>query len=134
MKHFNLIIISIFTVFIATSCKKQTAVSTDNSSRKVKFILYTDKDFSTDNNTIVFKVSIQKTSNQVLWDSTFAPMKIKDIPNSLHKLVIEKAVPGNDSSDLKVGFYYTITNVGNSWFLDLSPSGETFKEISYNFQ
>ncbi len=101
---------------------------------KSQFILYTDKDFSSDNDIIIFKLSIQNSTNQTLWDSALTPMKIKDIPNLTHKLVIEKSVPGNDTSLLKVGFFYSIVNVGNSWHLEAFYAGETFKVVDFNFQ
>lgn len=138
MKYLSIIsILCVSTILIGTSCKKQITYNASGSSkilRKVQFVLYTDKDFSSDNHTITFKVSIKKSGNQVLWDSTLAPMKIKDIPNLAHKLVIVKAVPGNDPSLLKVGFYYTIKDVGNSWYLNAFNVGETFKVVNFNFQ
>jgi len=106
----------------------------NETTRKVQFTLFTDKDFSANNNTITFKVSIQNSASQTLWDSTFAPMQIKDIPKAVNKLVVEKAVPNNDPSLLKVGFYYTIDNVGSSWHIDLFNAGEIFKQVEYDFQ
>ena len=121
------------TFLIVTSCKKE---STDHpeTPRKIQFSLYTDKDFSTDNSNIVFTVVIENSTNKVLWDSTLATMKIKDIPDLAHKLVIEKLAPGNNNSLLRVGFLYTIENVGNSWHWDYSNPGETFKKVEFNFK
>jgi hypothetical protein len=123
-------------IVIGTSCKKQTVdqMYGNKVPRKVQFILYTDKDFSNDNHIITFKLSIQKTPNDILWDSLLAPMRIKDIPHLTDKLVIEKNVPGNDPSLLKVSFFYSIENVGNSWYVDAFPIGETFKTVDFNFQ
>ena len=124
MKYLSIMsILCVSTILIGTSCKKQitgsaiTDSALDNSKnlRKVRFVLYTDKDFSSDNDSIFFKLSIRKARNQVLWDSMLAPMKIKDIPDLAHRLIVNKLVPGNDPSLLKVGFYYSIKNVGNSW-------------------
>jgi hypothetical protein len=124
------------TLLSGTSCKKETTDSTTENPvpRKVQFVLYTDKDFSNNDGIITFELSIQKLPNHVLWDSLLPPMKIKDIPGAANKLVIEKWVPGNDPSLLRTGFYYSIENVGNSWFLDSFKVGETFKSIEYNFQ
>ena len=131
------------------SCIKQPEVqmpASNEVARKVQFILYTDKDFSDDNNTITFKLSIQtinkqvpmgpglKPTTEVLWDSTLAPMKIKDIPHLAEKLIIEKTVTAKESSLLKVGFYYSIENVGNSQHFDAFNAGETFKILDFNFQ
>jgi hypothetical protein len=136
--RFSLICSILASVIISsgTSCKKQTADSASENKvpRKVKFVLYTDKDFSNNNGIITFELSIQKLPNHVLWDSVLAPMKIKDIPGPANKWVIEKWVPGDDPSLLKTGFYYSIENVGNSWFLDSFKVGDTFKLMEYNFQ
>jgi len=102
--------------------------------RKVQFDLYTDKDYSNDTHNITFTLFMNKTTGETLWDSVLAPMEIKDIPDPAHKLIIERAVPGNDTSLLKVGFLYTIEGVGSSWYIDSSNSGETFKIVDYNFQ
>jgi len=138
MKYLSIISILCGSIILTgTSCKKEGAEEMFNKRanlRKVQFVLYTDKDFSTDNHTITFKLSIKKSTNQILWDSTFAPMKIKDIPNPTHKISIVKAVPGNDPSLLKVGFYYSIKDVGNSWYLNAFNVGETFKVVDFNFQ
>jgi len=123
-------------MFPGTSCTKQTAETNPANTipRKVQFVLYTDKDFADSNSIITFKLSIQKTGDQVLWDSVLPPMKIKDIPGPANKWVIEKWVPGNDPSLLKIGFYYTIENVGNSWYIDSFKTGDTFKSLEFNFR
>lgn len=130
-------ILFVLAIVIGTSCKKnlpdQLSVYT-KVPRKVQFILYTDKDFSGENNIITFKLSIRKSTNEILWDSVLAPMQIKDIPSLAEKLVVEKYVPGNDPSRLKVGFYYSIENVGISWNLHSFEPGETFKTVDFNFQ
>jgi len=134
---------------IVTSCTKQPEgqmPASNDVARKVQFILYTDKDLSSDINSITFKLSIQKINKQVrrgpglepavevLWDSILAPMKIKDIPGLAEKLVFEKTVTTKESALLKVGFYYSIENVGHSQHLDSFDPGETFKILDFNFQ
>jgi hypothetical protein len=125
-------------ILIGTSCKKQMIENKilDKlvTTRKVQFQLYTTNDFSNENDSIFFKISIIKPRNQILFDSMLAPMKIKDIPNRAHKLIIDKVVPGNDPSLLKVGFYYTIKNVGSSWHTEPFNAGKTFKVVDFNFQ
>jgi hypothetical protein len=137
MRFFSFCSVFCFSIFLTgTSCKKQTTEQppVNTVPRKVQFILYTDKDFSDNNELITFELSIQKVPNQELWDSVLPPMKIKDIPGPANKWVIEKWVPGNEPSQLKTGFYYAIQNVGNSWFIDTFKVGETFKTIEFNFQ
>ena len=124
-------------IFTATSCKKQNTDEVPGdpaSARKVRYLLYSDKDLSGDQNAITFTLSIQNSNNQTLWDSVLTTIKIKDIPDLAHKFVVEKTVPGNDNSLLKVGFYYSIENIGNSWHLDAFDAGAIFKTVDFNFQ
>jgi hypothetical protein len=133
----TLFILCVAMAVAGSACKKQTTAPPNDGTgtqRQVQFSLYTDKDLSADNNFITFKLSIQNSSSTTLWDSTLAPMRIKDIPNLANKLEFVKWVPNNDPSLLKVGFYYTIENVGNSWHLDSFNAGETLKKIEFNFQ
>lgn len=134
MKSFSLcLVLAICGVLATTSCQNNSTDPVPAAPREVQFTLYTDKDFSTENGLITFRASIQNNKNQTLWDSVLAPMKIKDIPNLQHKIVFNKSVSTSNSSVLKVGFYYTIENVGNSWHLDSFNAGETFKAIDFNF-
>jgi hypothetical protein len=124
------------TVLFTASCKKNTIVNPSQNqtgSRKIQFTLYTDKDFSGDNDNIVFKLSMQNASNQPLWDSILPPMKVREIPDFAHKLVIQRTVPGNYNLTLKAGFNYSIENVGYSWYYGVSNAGENYKEIVFNF-
>jgi len=133
----TLYILCISAILFGTSCKKQASDQALNSQRvirKVQFHLYTDKDFSNDNGMITFTLSIQNSSGQMLWDSVLMPMKIKDIPSLEHQIVAEKIVPGNNNSLLKVGFLYSIENVGNSWHFDSLKVDEAFKIVDFNFQ
>ena len=75
-----------------------------------------------------------RTQTKILLDSELAPMRIKDIPNAANKIIITKTVPDNESSDLSVGFLYSIEGVGNSWHLDTCKAGETFKVVDFAFQ
>ncbi len=135
MKKFS---IGIFTVLaivvIVTSCKKYSlpGVTNPREERKIRFQLYTNKNFSENNSIIHFSIFIRNAGRVTLFDSAFAPMQIKDIPDSAHKLVIEKTV--HDNYDLAAGFNYEIENVGNSWFIDTSKAGNAFKIIDFAFQ
>lgn len=127
----SILIVSI--IMIGTSCKKYT--SEYRIPRLVQFELYTDSELSDDNSTVTFKLSIiKKPNNEVLWDSVLAPIKLKDLPGLAEHLFVEKFVPGNDPSLLKVGFFYTIENIGNSSFMLPFEPGETLKKVSFNFQ
>ena len=135
MRFFSCWLILVSLLMTGPSCKKQTTDPTVNAiPRKVQFVLYTDTDFSGNEKLITFTLSIQKLPNQVLWDTVLAPMKIKDIPGPANKWVIEKWVPGNDPSLLKTAFYYSIENVGNSWFIDSFRVGDTLKILDFNFK
>lgn len=135
MRFFSCCLILVSLLMTGPSCKKQTTDPKVNAiPRKVRFVLYTDTDFSGNEKLITFTLSIQKLPNQSLWDTVLAPMKIKDIPGPTNKWVIEKWVPGNDPSLLKTAFYYSIENVGNSWFIDSFRVGDTLKILDFNFK
>jgi hypothetical protein len=101
-----------------------------------------EQDFSDDSLVIRFSIFIKKGSVYVndtvaanlLFDSAFAPMQIKAIPDPAHKIVVEKKVVGYDDADLTAGFIYEIENVGNSWHIDTSRAGNPLKVIDYNFR
>src|SRR4051812_20641781 len=126
MKFLSAIFLTcLFSILIATSCKKETTTEeAPTVARTVQFALYTDKDFSTDNHSITFRLFIQNSASQTIWDTVLAPMQIKGIPAEINKIVVEKTVSYNTSL-LKVGFDYDIENVGNSWYLDSFSAGQT---------
>jgi len=123
-------------ILIGTSCKKYESAYTaidPNAPRLVQFLLFTRSELSNDNTMVTFTISIKKPTGEVLWDSVLAPMKIKEIPTLDHPVFVEKQVPGNDPSLLKVGFFYTIENVGNSSFTVPFERGEILKKVGFNF-
>jgi len=133
----KILFISIVTMFSLTlaSCSK-TNPSTDGDpgiERKFRFQLYTNEDFSNETSVIKFSIFI-RNARTTFFDSSFAPMQIKDIPDAAHKIVIEKTVFGTGNSDLAAGFNYEIQNVGNSWYIDTSRAGNVLKVIDYAFQ
>ena len=129
---FSVLFAAIFSTII--SCKKETNGSGgDAVVRNIQFSLYTSADFSDDDNNISFSLVIQDLQNRILWDSALATMKIKDIPNLEHELIIQKSFSGTDQI-LKVGFNYSIEDVGYSWFYDTCGAGITHKEVSFDFQ
>jgi len=137
MKKILLRILAVLTlVLILGSCKKtypSGVITYPSAERKIRFQLYTNQDFSADTHVINFSLFI-RNANATIFDSSLVSMQIKDIPDEAHKLVIEKAVPGNDNSDLAAGFRYEIHDVGISWHTDTSKAGNLLKIIDYNFQ
>jgi hypothetical protein len=134
----HLVLFATILMIVTGSCKKVYTAPVENHntpfpSRTVRFELYTDKDFSGNQEVIRFSLHM-KNDRKVLFDSLFATMKVEDIPDSSHRMMIEKNVPGNDTSTLTVGFYYEIEGVGNSWYLDSFPATDTFKLVRYPFQ
>jgi hypothetical protein len=126
--------IVLIVVVTGGSCKKDTVGNPyPFTDRKIRFQLYTNQDFSGNTSVIHFSIFIRTASGN-LFDSSFAQMQIKDIPDSTHKIVIEKTVTGNYNNDLAAGFNYEIQNVGSSWFIDTSKAGNTFKVIDFAFQ
>jgi hypothetical protein len=127
----------IIAVLVATSCKKETVTTPSKDHlalRKIQFSLYTDKDFSGENNNVLFTLTIQNSALRSLWDSTLPPIKLKDIPDVAHKLIATKSISVSDTSLLRVGFIYSIENVGHSSFFDSSQPRDTLKMVDFNFQ
>lgn len=136
-KNIALSILIVPIIMIGTSCKKYTSEymhGNPTTPRLVQFVLFTNSELSNDNSTVTFTLAIKKPTGEVLWDSVLAPIKLKDIPGLDQALFVEKYVPGNDPSLLKVGFLYTIDNVGNSSFTVPFEPGETLKKVGFNFQ
>jgi len=132
MKPLHAIAVFLCIILAFTACKKLASVTSTDSFRKVRYVLFTDQDFSNDDKKITFTLFIKKTNGVVLWDTVLAPIKVKNIPDKAHQLIIEKTVPHDDNSTLKIGFDYAIENVGNSWFFDVLNPGEDFKEIVFD--
>ena len=120
-------------LLIVVSCKKDQPNAKANPPRKVRYELYTNEDFSGDQKNILFSIFI-RSGQKTIFDSPLAAMKIKDIPDSNHKIIIEKLAPDNDTATLVVGFNYQIENVGFSWFLDTFPAGDSVKVLRYPFR
>ncbi len=118
------------------SCKKDSATNPQPVvGRKIHFELFTNKDFTTDNNLITFTLKIVSPDKLISWDSVLPPMKIKDIPSEFNKIEVEKQVPNDDGKKiLTTGFLYYIQDVGTSWYLDTCGANETFKRVRFNFQ
>lgn len=135
---------SAFLVMVVSviACQKQAgSYTTDNNtgtqakpSRQVDFVLYTDQDFSTDNHTIIFNPYIKDSTNRTIWDSTLPAMKVKDIPKMANQILISKTITGYSNASLRVGFNYSLENVGYSWYLDSSKAGEVMKTVTFNFR
>jgi hypothetical protein len=133
MKKFIRIAAALAVLFVVVSCRKYSSgnIIYPAPQRTIRFQLYTNQDFSGNTSVINFSIFI-RNSNRTLFDSSLASMRIEDIPDSLHKLVIEKTV--NDNSDLAAGFQYEIQDVGTSWHIDTSKAANPLKIIDYSFQ
>lgn len=134
MKRCPNFVLSLFTLLLSgISCRKNTLPSDPVITRKIQYVLYTNKDFSDNNRIITFSLTMRKGMKLFL-DSSLAPMRIAEIPNAANKIIIEKNVPANVNSDLLVGFIYSIENVGYSWCLDTLKAGEISKTIDFAFE
>jgi hypothetical protein len=121
-------------VILAGSCKKDNTPNPNvhAPARVVRYELYTDQDFSNNQSNIDFTLHMH--SNRLNFDSALATMKVKDIPDFEHRIIVEKSVPGNDTSTLVVGFVYQIENVGTSWYLEQFPGQDTLRVVRYSFR
>lgn len=118
---------------IIYSCTKDHDNTGNKPIRKVHYELFTTEDFSEDNHDIQFNL-FMRDNRRTIFDSALAIMKIKDIPDSLNRLIFDKLVPGNNQDSLVVGFTYRIFDVGYSWYLDKFQKGDTLKKIIYSFK
>ncbi|MBS1504848.1 MAG: hypothetical protein JST32_22495 [Bacteroidetes bacterium] len=136
MKHFlPAPFLFLVVIFLATSCKKEKPVKPPiaTSTRTLRFILYTNQDFSGNNEHISFSLHVSNAQKTIAFDSTVFSAKVKDIPDKLHQQVFEKKIP-DDGTVVAADFFYTIENVGMSWYLDSCAANEKLKVIEYPFQ
>ena len=134
MNFFFVTVVALLVV-IGQSCRKtypSTGGETLASERKIRFQLYTDKDFSNENSVIKFSIFI-RDAHTTLFDSSLAPMQLQDIPDAAHKIIIDKMVLGTNNADLAAGFHYEIQNVGHSGYIDTSRAGNELKVVDYAF-
>ncbi|MES2806995.1 MAG: hypothetical protein V4619_00110 [Bacteroidota bacterium] len=126
------LILAVTAAIMISSCQKETQ-PVKLVNRTINFNLYTEKDFSAENGNIVFNLMIRDGATTLL-DSAIATMKIKDIPNKANKLVFAKKLTIGSNVDLRVGFKYTIENVGYSWYFDNFEAGSLHKEVIFSFK
>lgn len=135
MKYFLPAAILTFAVICLTaSCKKANPVKppVTTSYRTLRFILYTNQDFSGNNENISFALHIDD-GHTAPFDSTVFSTQVKNIPDKAHELVFEKKIP-DDGKTLTAGFTYMIQNIGYSWHLDTVAANDKLKVIEYPFQ
>ncbi len=130
----NTVIVVALLAAVLPSCKKNTDKPPHGTptERTVRYALFTSKDY-TNNNTLVTVKLRMVAGNTPIWDSVLAPIALKNLPTASNKLVIEKKVPGNNNTTLSTGFYYTLENVGESWYYEPFTAGESLKTVSLNF-
>src|SRR6476620_7873478 len=130
----RLILAAVAALCVLYSCTKDHSNTGNNyPTRKVHYELFTTENFSDDQHDIQFNL-FMRDSRRTIFDSALAIMKVKDIPDSLHRWVFDKVVPGNNQDSLVVGFTYRIFDVGYSWYLDKFQKGDTLKKIIYSFK
>jgi hypothetical protein len=122
-------------LFLAVGCSKHGAKpDAPSAARTVDYVLYTEKDFTSNHDTIRFEI-LMRTASQILLDSPLAPMTLSQVPHQATRIEITKTVPdAYRNNDLQVGFLYSIDNVGMSWYLDSSKAGNLHKIVTYPFQ
>ncbi|HEY9001900.1 MAG TPA: hypothetical protein VIM89_11150 [Mucilaginibacter sp.] len=136
MKRFAGTLLVLAAISFIISCKKEKSQPAAASSKTIKFVLYTNEDFSTDEDTIRFALTIRNNAGTIksrsIFDTTLMLMKIKDIPGPSNKLVFSKTVP-DDGTLLEAGFiYYTRFGVGSKF--DTVSTNEKLKVFEYPFQ
>jgi len=135
MKTFStLTLLLLVLICFATSCKKekQPPLNQTPPTRTIRFILYTNKDLSTDNYNITFSARIYNEKRTISFDSVLYRMNMRDIPKKANQLVFEKKVPF-DGTDLTAGFVWEIESIGVAGHLDTCAANEKLKVIEYPF-
>jgi hypothetical protein len=125
-------------LLLSASCRKEQLPEKGNITntllvRKVRYELYTYENFSGNAENIQFSL-FMRNAGKTIFDSALAIMKVEDIPDFSHRIIIEKTVPLHDTSSLSVGFDYRIENVGISWYQEIFPAADTLKLIQYSFR
>ena len=122
-------------VLTVTSCYKPPyhPLPGHNPERKIQYELFTESDdLSQDKHTILFSVFVEKADGRAIWDSSLTPIKTNEIPHLPNKLVVQKII--SDTGLLRVGFKYTIVDIGFSGLVDTIHANSTFKTVALNFR
>src|SRR3954463_2316146 len=123
MKRYMLIAVALMSfVLLLSSCNKNGEQLDNKVEWKIQYVLYTNEDFSDDEHNITFSL-FARDNNKSLFDSAISIMKVKEIPSAANRIVIEKTLITDASTDLLAGFVYEIEGVGVSWHLDSIPTG-----------
>lgn len=134
MKRYILTAVVLLSLVLSfSSCNKDSDQPNNKVERKIKYVLYTNEDFSGDEHNITFSV-FARDNDRTLLDSAISTMKVKEIPSAANKIIVEKTLIMDASTDLVAGFTYKIEGVGESWYLDSIPSGINNKTIEYAFK
>jgi len=135
MKRFAGVLL-ILAAALIIACKKEKQQPVAAPTKTVRFVLYTNEDFSTDEDTIRFSLTIRNNAGTIktrsVFDSTLAVMRIKDIPKPANKLIFSKTIP-DDGSVLAAGFIYS-TRFGIGSKFDTVGTNEKLKVLEYPFQ
>ena len=135
MNRYMLMAVALLSLVLSFSSCDKDGDKPDNNKveRKIKFVLYTNEDFSDDEHNITFSV-FARDHDRTLLDSAISTMKVKDIPSVANKIIVEKTLVTDASTDLVAGFVYKIEGVGVSWHLDSIPAGQNNTTIEYAFK
>ena len=134
MVKYMLIVVALSMLsFSISSCGKDNEQPVNKAERRIRYILYTNEDFNNDEHSITFSV-FARDDNKTVLDSAIETMQVKEIPKIDNKIVIEKTLLTEDTTDLVVGFVYEIEGVGVSWYLDSVSAGQRNKTIEFAFR
>jgi hypothetical protein len=123
------------TVFLA--CRKDS-VKGDHLTplvlKTIRFQLYTTEDFKMESGHVIFKLFIEAPMRHIIWDSLLPPIRVNQVPDSLHKICVERKIMIKPEDTIRAGFRYSIEDVGSSSYLDTLSPGTRFKLIEFNFR
>ena len=137
MQKYVCIVVLAGGLLMTGSCRKSDGDGYGGTSglspqRKVRYELYTREDFSGNQESILFSL-FMRVGDKPVFDSALAPMKVEDIPDSAHRIIIERPMPRGFTDTLIVGFGYAIDGVGHSSHDEVFPSGDTFRLVRFIF-
>ncbi|MEO5564362.1 MAG: hypothetical protein ABIR18_13030, partial [Chitinophagaceae bacterium] len=125
--------ITVMIVFI--SCTKDHDEKTcEPVLRKVRYELYAADNFAGQKTNITFRIIMRNDrTHKIYIDSSLATMKVEEIPDFQHRIIIEKLVPGNDTATLTVGFINYLEGSSIAWRLEEFEKGDNFIVTKWPF-
>ena len=139
MKAYSIIVLIVITGFF-TSCIKEHCDDKPDTPvlRKVRYELWAADNFAGQKNNITFRILMRNDrTRKVYIDSSLATMKLDEMPDFDHRIIIEKFVPNNDTATLSVGivnFLEGPPTASSAWRFEDFEKGDNFIAMKWAFR